>query len=66
MIRPGRQADGVVVTDGPYVEAKEFLGGFVILEAESWDEAVAMASEWPSLSTQPNAMVTIQQVFERG
>jgi hypothetical protein len=25
MIRPGRQADGVVVTDGPYVEAKTRL-----------------------------------------
>ena len=64
-IRPGRQAEGVVVTDGPYVEAKEFLGGFVILQAESWDEAVAMASEWPSLTTHPNAMVTLQQVYER-
>ena len=49
-----------------YVEAKEFLGGFVILEADGWDEAVAMASEWPSLRSQPHAMVTLQKVFERG
>jgi hypothetical protein len=66
ILRPGRQDEGVVVTDGPFVEAKEFLGGFVILEADTWDEAVAMASEWPSLSSQPHAMVTVQQVYERG
>jgi hypothetical protein len=64
-LRPGRQADGVVVVDGPYVESKEFLGGFVILEAASWDEAVAIASEWPSLTSQPNASVTLQQVVQR-
>jgi hypothetical protein len=65
-LRAGRQGEGVVVTDGPYVEAKEFLGGFVILEADSMEEAVAMASEWPSLAGQPNATVTVQQVFQRG
>jgi hypothetical protein len=64
-LRPGRQAEGVVVVDGPYVESKEFLGGFVVLEVDSWDEAVAIASEWPSLSSQPNASVTLQQVFVR-
>ena len=34
-LRPGRQGEGVVVTDGPYVETKEILGGFVILETET-------------------------------
>ena len=32
----------VVVTDGPYLEAKEYVGGFWILEAASMDEAL----EW--------------------
>jgi hypothetical protein len=35
---PGGQ---VVVTDGPYVEAKEHVGGFWILEAADMDEALA-------------------------
>ena len=65
-LRPGRQADGVTVVDGPYVESKEFLGGFVILDAAGWDEALAIASEWPSLASQPNARVTMQQVLQRG
>ena len=64
-LRRGRQAEGIVVTDGPYVEAKEVLGGFVILEAESMEQAVAIASEWPSLATQPNATVQVQPGFVR-
>ncbi|BCP52871.1 hypothetical protein K32_14880 [Kaistia sp. 32K] len=31
----------VVVTDGPYVEAKEHIGGFWVLEAADLDEALA-------------------------
>lgn len=65
-LRPGRQGEGVVVTDGPYVETKELLGGFVVFEAADMDEAVAMASEWPSLSTLPEATVQVQPVFVRG
>jgi hypothetical protein len=37
-----RQPDGeVFVTDGPYLEAKEHVGGFWILEAADLDEALA-------------------------
>jgi hypothetical protein len=32
----------VLVTDGPYVEAKEFLGGFNVIQAADLDEAL----EW--------------------
>src|SRR5574338_748791 len=48
-LRPGRQGEGVVVTDGPYVETKELLGGFVVLEVTDEAEAVRIAAEWPSL-----------------
>lgn len=44
-LRPGRQGEGVVITDGPYIETKELLGGFVILEAADMDEALAIAAE---------------------
>jgi hypothetical protein len=33
----------VVITDGPYLEAKEHVGGFWILEAADMDEALAWA-----------------------
>lgn len=64
-LRRGRQGEGVVVTDGPYVETKEVLGGFVILEADTPAEAVAIASEWPSLELMPNATIQLQPVFVR-
>jgi hypothetical protein len=37
-----KQSDGkVLVTDGPYTETKEHMGGFWILEAANMDEALA-------------------------
>jgi hypothetical protein len=39
-----KQSNGtVVVTDGPYAETKEHMGGFWILEAANMDEALAWA-----------------------
>ena len=35
----------VVTTDGPFVESKEHLGGFYIIEAENLDAALAWASK---------------------
>jgi hypothetical protein len=64
-LRPGRQGEGVVVTDGPYVETKEILGGFIVLETDTAEEALAIAREWPSLESQPNATVHLQPVFVR-
>ena len=41
-----KQQDGsgeVIITDGPYLETKEHVGGFWILEAAAMDEALAWA-----------------------
>jgi hypothetical protein len=43
-VRDGEQ----LVTDGPYAEVKEALGGFFILEAPSIDEACKLAAEIPA------------------
>lgn len=37
--------DKPIVTDGPYLEAKEYLGGFWVIEAADLDEALALAAE---------------------
>lgn len=42
-VRDGR----VTITDGPFVETKEQLGGYIIIEAGDLDEAVAVASRIP-------------------
>jgi hypothetical protein len=39
------QGDRPVITDGPYPEAKEFIGGFWIIEAPSLDVALELAAE---------------------
>jgi hypothetical protein len=43
----------VITTDGPYVEAKEVLGGFYIIEAPTLDEALAWASKTSELVSMP-------------
>lgn len=43
-----RVRDGkVTVTDGPFVETKEQLGGFFLIEARDLNEAIQLASKWP-------------------
>jgi hypothetical protein len=39
--------DRAVVTDGPFIESKEVIGGYGILECDTIDEAVAIAKTWP-------------------
>src|SRR6266852_5059246 len=38
------------VSDGPFVEAKEIVGGFMIVTAESLEHAAAIAQEMPASS----------------
>lgn len=41
-------AGQVQVTDGPFAETKEALGGFYVIEAENLDAALAIAQDIPS------------------
>ncbi len=38
-----------VVTDGPFAEAKEVVGGFYLIEAKDLEEAVKIAHDCPSI-----------------
>ena len=42
-VRKGR----LLVTDGPFVETKEWIGGFDLLDCENIDEAIEIASKHP-------------------
>lgn len=46
-------ANGVEVTDGPYAETKEFLGGILILEARDLNHAIALMSKHPGVRMGP-------------
>lgn len=52
VVRPAK-----VVTDGPYIETKESVGGFIMVRAESLDEATEMAKGCPILSAGGNVEV---------
>ena len=47
--RSGKQVNGKnkVVTDGPFIEGKEMVGGYVIVTAKDIDEAVEIAKGCP-------------------
>jgi hypothetical protein len=51
---------GGVVTDGPFVEAKELLGGYSVIQAKSLDEAVAVAKECPAAMT-PGGSIEVRE-----
>jgi hypothetical protein len=52
-----------IVTDGPFTEAKEIFGGYVIINAESIDEAVAIAKTCPNLEFEGS--VEVRQILVR-
>jgi hypothetical protein len=36
-----------MVTDGPFIEAKEVIGGFAVVDVANLDEALELAKSWP-------------------
>lgn len=53
-----------IVTDGPFSEAKEVVGGYVIVTAADLDEAVALANGCPGLEAGGRVEVRPVVVFE--
>jgi hypothetical protein len=45
------------VTDGPFMETKEVLGGFSVLDTASYDEAVELTKTWPGVD---RGLITIE------
>ena len=62
-----RQKGGeLVVTDGPFVESKEFLGGFWIIEASSYDAMVDILRDSPHLASGSLEVRQIEEMAPRG
>jgi hypothetical protein len=55
--------NGRVVSDRPFAEAKEAIGGYFLLQVDTMDEAVAIAKECPGLPY--GAKVEVRQVMEQ-
>lgn len=51
---------GNIITDGPYVEIKEAIGGYIIVKADSYEEVVQLSKDCPILKAGGN--VEIRQI----
>jgi hypothetical protein len=61
--RTGHVINGTqkIVTDGPFMEGKEMVGGYLMCKAENYDEALAIAKECPILEFD-NGIVEVREV----
>lgn len=48
------------VTDGPFTEGKEIIGGYFIVNANDYDEAVSLCEDYPDYAT--GGSVIVRQV----
>jgi hypothetical protein len=55
------QDGGRTLTDGPFAETKEQLGGFALLEVEDFDEAMRWADKVP---VAPNTTIEVRQIMD--
>jgi hypothetical protein len=59
-----RVQDGeTLLSDGPFVDAKEYLGGIYVLEADNLDEATAIAARVPA--ARMGGAVEVRPIVER-
>jgi hypothetical protein len=52
-----------LLTDGPFVDSKEFLGGLILVEADDLDGALAIATELQEIAI--TAGIEVRPVFEQ-
>jgi hypothetical protein len=57
----GVAAGRAVPTDGPFLETKEVLGGYYVIEAPDLDRAIALAQRLPEL-TMPHCAVEVRPI----
>jgi hypothetical protein len=57
------EARSTLLTDGPFVDSKEFLGGLILVEADNLDGALAVAAELQELDV--SAAIEVRPVLEQ-
>lgn len=57
--------DGTLLTDGPFVDSKEYLGGLIVIEAADLDEALAIAADFQSLM-RAFGVIEVRPILETG
>lgn len=62
--RVRRDGDQINVTDGPFTESKEVVGGFAILKADSKEQAIQLAKDF--LKVVGEGECELRQIYEPG
>ena len=62
--RVRRSSGNLNVTDGPFTESKEVVGGFAILKANSKEEAIQLAKDF--LKVAGDGECELRQIYEQG
>ena len=62
--RVRRSSGKISVTDGPFTESKELVGGFAILKANSKEEAIQLAKDF--LKVVGEGECELRQIYEQG
>ena len=57
------EARRTLLTDGPFVDSKEFLGGLILIEADNLDGALAVAAELQELDL--TAAIEVRPVLDQ-
>ena len=60
----GERDGDIVITDGPFAETKEVLGGFEQVECASLDEALAIAKRFPALRA--GSLIEVRPIIAGG
>lgn len=64
-----QSAGGFTVTDGPFAETKEVLGGVEVIDCASQEEAIAIAKAFPALAhgftVEVRRVITLEEQLQR-
>jgi hypothetical protein len=53
----------MLLTDGPFIDSKEYLAGLILIEAENLDEALAIAQDL-LLQTRPGTAIEVRPILD--
>jgi hypothetical protein len=60
-----RNDDGrVLLTDGPFIDSKEYLAGLILIEAGDLDQALAIAGEMMLAGAGPGVAIEVRPVLD--
>jgi hypothetical protein len=61
--RTGRLLKAGLVSDGPYAETKEIIASFGVLQADSYDQALAIVRECPAAAADTGWSIELREMY---